>query len=210
MDPSLNLIEAKEEGRSAGSVPAARDGMRGKRARRRSRGTTVAPPEWPVPPVRSKAARKIADWFGLPIRRFAKTAAPAWDVPEGLSLPEAGKILLITGPSGAGKSALLRELTSRSRNSFAGGCVLDVNRARLRCAPCVDQFGSDLALSLDRLNRVGLGEAYTYLRLPSELSDGQRWRLRLAVCLHRAMSLRPPRATNATHGERSTDRAGCR
>ena len=36
------------------------------------------------------------------------------------------------------------------------------------------------------LARVGLAEAWTYLRTPAELSDGQRWRLRLAVALDRA------------------------
>ena len=36
------------------------------------------------------------------------------------------------------------------------------------------------------LARVGLAEAWTYLRTPAELSDGQRWRLRLAVALERA------------------------
>src|SRR5207248_9473630 len=36
------------------------------------------------------------------------------------------------------------------------------------------------------LARVGLSEAWTYLRTPSELSEGQRWRFKLALALHRA------------------------
>ena len=31
-----------------------------------------------------------------------------------------------------------------------------------------------------------LGEAWTYLRTPTELSEGQRWRFRLALALHHA------------------------
>ena len=40
--------------------------------------------------------------------------------------------------------------------------------------------------SLDLLGRFGLAEAWTYLRLPHELSDGQRWRLRFAMALHQS------------------------
>jgi ABC-type ATPase with predicted acetyltransferase domain len=40
--------------------------------------------------------------------------------------------------------------------------------------------------ALGLLARVGLGEAWTYLRTPRELSEGQRWRFRLAIALHEA------------------------
>src|SRR5690606_26624193 len=69
--------------------------------------------------------------------------------------------------------------------------VLDVARTPVRRVPCVDQLGTDVQFSLGLLSRVGLGEAATCLCLPDELSDGQRWRLRLAVCLARAMRQRP-------------------
>lgn len=189
MNPSLDAVEAKQEGTVATSLPAARGGMRPKSKRlRRSRNTNDGAIDWPVPPARSAAARKIARWFGLPLR-CKLPAAPAPVIPPELSLPMAGKILLITGPSGSGKSVLLGELARRCQSSPRGDRVIDVNRARLRRAPCVDQFRCDLPLALDLLNRVGLGEAFTYLRFPEELSDGQRWRLRLAGCIHRAMSL---------------------
>src|SRR5205085_438875 len=37
--------------------------------------------------------------------------------------------------------------------------------------------------ALRSLSRVGLAEVWTYLRTPAELSEGQRWRLRLALAL---------------------------
>ncbi len=43
--------------------------------------------------------------------------------------------------------------------------------------------------TLKLLGRVGLGEAWSYLRTPCELSEGQKFRLRLAVGLWRAMKI---------------------
>ena len=37
--------------------------------------------------------------------------------------------------------------------------------------------------ALELLGKVGLAEAWTYLQKPSELSDGQRWRLMLAMAI---------------------------
>jgi ABC-type ATPase with predicted acetyltransferase domain len=36
------------------------------------------------------------------------------------------------------------------------------------------------------LSRVGLAEAWTYLRTPRELSEGQRWRLKVAIAIANA------------------------
>ena len=94
-------------------------------------------------------------------------------------------IVLITGPSGAGKSTLLRELiraavVQRHR-------VIDLAHVTLPSEPIVDLFhGLSLRDTLLLLSRVGLGEAWSYLRKPSQLSDGQRWRLRLALALREA------------------------
>ena len=132
----------------------------------------------------------MAEWFGLPVEPTAAAANVNLELPPGLALPAPGRILLITGPSGAGKSVLLRRLLDEAGQTSSPIRVLDVSRVRLAEVPCVDQLGSDLSLALDLLCRVGLGEAFTCLRLPSELSDGQRWRLRLAVCIRKAISRR--------------------
>jgi hypothetical protein len=45
---------------------------------------------------------------------------------------------------------------------------------------------ASVVAALETLSRVGLGEVWTYLRTPAQLSEGQRWRLRLALGLARA------------------------
>jgi len=63
--------------------------------------------------------------------------------------------------------------------------VIDLNTLPLPDAPLVDLFPNlTLKNALTLLGRAGLGEVWTYLRTPAELSDGQRWRLRLALAVH--------------------------
>jgi alpha-D-ribose 1-methylphosphonate 5-triphosphate synthase subunit PhnL len=63
-------------------------------------------------------------------------------------------------------------------------CALDMAGFDLPDAPVVDCL-SELSLpaTLALLSRLGLAEARTYLLRPSQLSDGQRYRLRLAAAL---------------------------
>jgi ABC-type ATPase with predicted acetyltransferase domain len=64
---------------------------------------------------------------------------------------------------------------------------IDVNRLRLPDLPVVDCFdGRPLDQTLPLLSRLGLAEAWTYLRPPRQISTGQRFRLRLAIALARA------------------------
>ena len=95
-------------------------------------------------------------------------------------LPPPGAITLVTGPSGAGKSSLLRALRGAVDAHW-----IDIDRLEPDDVPLVDCFDeTPLAGALALLSRVGLCEAWTYLRTPGELSEGQRWRLKLALALH--------------------------
>jgi uncharacterized protein len=97
-------------------------------------------------------------------------------------LPAPSQITLLSGPSGSGKSALLRQL-----RRIATARWIDLRDAPLANQPIVDCF-ANAALDevLRMLSHVGLADVWTYLRTPNELSDGQRWRLRLAISLHQA------------------------
>lgn len=92
-----------------------------------------------------------------------------------------GTVTLLTGPSGAGKSTLLRCAADALREG--GVRVLRLDEVRLREAPAVDLFRGTVDDAVRALARVGLGQASCFLRRPHELSDGQRWRLRLALAI---------------------------
>lgn len=137
-----------------------------------------APPARVVGP-QSPRMRRVAQLFGLGIPR----PSPAHFAALRLPSPAPGQIILISGPSGSGKSTLLRQC--RRQCGKAGW--LDLAALRLRPRAVVDLFPSlSVENTLELLSRFGLAEAHTYLLRPGELSDGQRWRLRLAMALHRA------------------------
>ena len=155
-----------------------------------SRRRVAAAPAWPVPAATSPATRRVAELFGLPAEGTPDFGEEPAAIPAVPDLLRPGQITLLTGASGAGKSSLLRRFVSDLPTTCR---AVDVGRTRLRPVACVDQFsrrgGADaLPLALDLLARVGLAEATVYLRRPQELSDGQRWRLRLAVSLARCMA----------------------
>lgn len=136
--------------------------------------------------IRSDRAREVVELFDLhdAIDRPAHEMGDAKQHRRHLRalVPAPGQIVLVTGASGGGKSSLLRRL----RRFRAHRRWIDVQRMRLPDVPTVDCFGPDVPTldALKLLSRVGLGEAWTYLRTPKEISDGQRWRLRLALALH--------------------------
>lgn len=91
-----------------------------------------------------------------------------------------GDVVYITGQSGSGKSLLLRELANRLERSAS---VQRVDDVELQDVPVIDQVGATFAEGLQHLACAGVSDAYLYIRKPSELSDGQRYRVRLAKML---------------------------
>lgn len=91
---------------------------------------------------------------------------------------EDGDVVYITGQSGSGKSLLLKELIAQMRAEDKN--VVDLNEIELEDKPVIDQVGKDTTEASKYLARAGISDAYIYLRKPSELSDGQRYRLKLA------------------------------
>lgn len=91
---------------------------------------------------------------------------------------EQGDVVYVTGQSGAGKSTVLRELAGQM--NAAGLAVSDLDAVPLLDLPLIDQIGEDTAQALNYLSVAGLNDAYLFVRKPAELSDGQRYRFRLA------------------------------
>ena len=90
----------------------------------------------------------------------------------------AGDVVYITGQSGSGKSLLLKELIAQMRAE--GLKVADLNEVELDDRPVIEQLGETTTKATDLLAKAGISDAWIYIRKPSELSDGQRYRLKLA------------------------------
>lgn len=87
-----------------------------------------------------------------------------------------GDIVYITGDSGSGKSSILREF----KRIFGEKCI-DINDLEIdKDKPLVDTVGETVDKALELLSRVGLNDAFLFIRRYSELSDGQKYRYRLA------------------------------
>lgn len=122
---------------------------------------------------KSDRVLEVAEAFGLGLtdKKFV--------VYDGLEIDLYPKdVVYVNGQSGSGKSLLLRDLADQLRES--GLRVYDLNEVPLRDCPLVDQIGVDTPDALRLLSQAGLNDAYLFVRKPNELSDGQKYRFKLA------------------------------
>lgn len=91
-----------------------------------------------------------------------------------------GDIVYITGQSGSGKSQLLRELAKQISEQTP---VANIDAVALDDVPLIDQVGKDTDEAIKILSLAGLNDAYLFIRRPSELSDGQLYRFKIAKLL---------------------------
>lgn len=90
-----------------------------------------------------------------------------------------GRTVLITGASGGGKTTMLRLIEKELRERGVRVCRLEEVAIEADRA-VVDCFGGTLEEAMGHLARAGLAEAHLLIRRPSELSEGQKFRYRLA------------------------------
>jgi ABC-type transport system involved in cytochrome c biogenesis ATPase subunit/GNAT superfamily N-acetyltransferase len=117
----------------------------------------------------------VCEAFGLGVdeaRRF-----PVYD---GFSLDfQRGDLIFVTGDSGGGKSLLLRAF-----KEFFGDEAIDLSDLEIDPEETlVEGVGKNVKEAITVLSMVGLNDAFLFLRKFRELSDGQKYRYRLAKLL---------------------------
>ncbi len=85
-------------------------------------------------------------------------------------------IVLITGDSGSGKSALLKAIKTDLGKAAQDTKDLPINRD----TPIIETVGKNTTQALELLSKVGLNDAFLFLRSYTELSDGQKHRYHIA------------------------------
>lgn len=129
-----------------------------------------------LPKQNSTRASLVMDHFGIDFEQGAHVIARDLEIPL-----QAGEIVLFTGESGSGKSSLMRAAAGELSRQQAR--VINLDDLTWNERVLVDLLPLPLEESLQLLVSCGLGEAHLMLRTPAELSDGQRYRFRLALAL---------------------------
>ena len=141
-----------------------------------SRDTHVAP---------SPRVMQVATMFGLGVD---ETKTLNLIPPTTIHL-RPNSLIFITGPSGGGKSSLLALIAQATEDRLAEASLIRFDALPpLPDLPLVDALSEDtqdddVMPALRLLSLVGLADAFIMLRKPSQLSEGQRYRLQLAQAL---------------------------
>jgi ABC-type ATPase with predicted acetyltransferase domain len=125
--------------------------------------------------VRSNRVLEVAEAFGLGLEDKDFTVYDNFELDV-----EKGDVVYITGQSGSGKSLLLKELAKQIAEHEP---VADIDKVQYEEKPLIDQVGSNTDEAIQMLSLAGLNDAYLLVRKPSELSDGQRYRFRIALLI---------------------------
>jgi len=88
-----------------------------------------------------------------------------------------GDLVYITGDSGGGKSLLLKEIKNRLNEEK---CINFDDLTIDSDTVVIDNIGSNLEESVKYLSLMGLNDAFIFIRKYKELSDGQKYRFKLA------------------------------
>ncbi len=138
-------------------------------------------------PWQGKITDRVASvcrMFGLTIERLAKHS-PVHSCRLDIN---PGDIVYITGPSGAGKSVLLNELQKvfpESQSINLADIELPKDKTVIDCLFYDEILSADVGLltSLQMLSAAGLNDCFCILNQPVNLSEGEKYRFRLAMAL---------------------------
>ena len=124
----------------------------------------------------SDSAARVCRMFGLTADRLDEQS-----VKHSCELKiKEGDIVYITGPSGSGKSVLLEELARQIKPEKR----INLSQIELsRDKAVIDCIDGDTIDRLRILSLAGLNDVFCVLNRPARLSEGQKWRFRLAKAL---------------------------
>jgi ABC-type ATPase with predicted acetyltransferase domain len=86
-------------------------------------------------------------------------------------------IVLITGDSGSGKSALLKAIKQDLADEAQDAKDLPINTDQ----HIIEKIGTNTTQAIETLSKVGLNDAFLFLRPYTQLSDGQKHRYQIAL-----------------------------
>jgi len=124
----------------------------------------------------TEKVRSVMRMFGLTAQRLRDGRA----VHNCTLTINDGDIIYITGPSGAGKSVLLKQIEAKiSEDQRAGLNQIELSGDKA----LVDCIEGDFLAALRLLSITGLNDVFCVLNQPVNLSDGQKYRFRLAMAI---------------------------
>jgi len=129
-----------------------------------------------APPKPTQRVTTVAEAFGLGLdttKRFV-----IYDNTQIKITPT--DIVYITGESGSGKSILLKTLQHDITHGMNQTTINITDIKPNHNKPIIETTGTTTEQALELLSRVGLNDAYLFLRTYNQLSDGQKYRYRIA------------------------------
>ena len=127
-------------------------------------------------PAPTSRVVSVAEGFGLGLDQWDKFIV--YDNVELNIGPT--DIVYITGDSGSGKSVLLKALEKDIKGDMG---LSTINIADIKPEPgkpLIETVGKTLEEGLELLSKVGLNDAFLFLRSYEQLSDGQKYRYKIA------------------------------
>jgi ABC-type ATPase with predicted acetyltransferase domain len=127
-------------------------------------------------PKPSERVVGVAEGFGLGLDQLEKFV-----VLENAEFKIGPKdVVYITGDSGSGKSVLLKALEKDIKKDMGLSSISIADIQPDPGKPLIETIGATLEEGLELLSKVGLNDAFLFLRSYEQLSDGQKYRYKIA------------------------------